>query len=218
LHHACQGGHAECVKSLIYPDHSPARPARWDIRDRNGKSCYDLVNVTTKNGLAVATLLMAYSAGSCRNIPPDSTSNVPGTRASDISGGTQQHFPAQLYPAIPSHSPHSTSSATPPPSFRPQPSRPNDSDPEGGWGQAPSNEWGAAGGVSAVPQQTPSPMVPSPITSSSAVNHQTVQRPYVAQPQQAFTRVLSLRDNAPSHFICPITADVMFDPVFASDG
>ena len=143
----------------------------------------------------------------------------------------QQQLPSQIYPPIPSPTPSSASSYVQPnlsgsvqnwqqyPGVQTSLCQQNSSYVDGGWGQPPPDEWGGGSGSIASAPRSPAPVhiPPSPL-QQTFISQSATQMSIAAQPQQVLARVPSLRDDAPSHFICPITADIMSDPVFASDG
>ena len=98
---------------------------------------------------------------------------------------------------------------------------------DGGWGPSGDvGEWGEAGSTHApppppapppMPYQTPlPPPPPPPRMPSPAVYYPPVPSPATIPPSTQSPS--SSEAPTPSIYICPITQEVMHDPVFASDG
>ena len=284
------------MKALIFPDHQPAKAARRDLRDKDGRTCYDLINTGTKGGASVAVLMGGGPAAAFT--PPQSGTSSPSYSGRDGASAGVGFPPARLYPPVPGMGPPSSpplpqqhqnifgSSASVPasagpsagiapragsePNFAPQPSAPPGyypppqsyswqgppghqqqaayqqapsigsflppqvqppqqrpqqqqqaprEDPDGGWGrEASDDDWGSG---AAQPGAGPSARMPS-AASAAAFGARLPPPPPQQQQQQWQQQPVHPQhpegDEPPSIFICPITADIMVDPVFAADG
>ncbi|GAX83009.1 hypothetical protein CEUSTIGMA_g10436.t1 [Chlamydomonas eustigma] len=101
LHHACMGGHVDCVQALLQPpDPSTSKPARNDLRDKDGRTCYEVIRPESPHASVVAALL-GYASPPCLPQLDHKASSFSQDRGMLVSPAAAA---MPLYPPIPSFS------------------------------------------------------------------------------------------------------------------